>query len=53
MSNKRPPDFNNDEVSLIEVTLQERYGRDIEVPLAGVEIRLNPAIPALTECLNT
>ena len=50
MSNTRPPDFTKDEIRLITATLKERYGRDIEVQQADAEIRLNPAIPELTEC---
>lgn len=50
MSNKRPPDFTKDEIRLITATLKERYVRDIEVQQADAEIRLNPAIPELTEC---
>lgn len=50
MSNKRPPDFTKDEVILITATLRERYGRGIEVEQTDAEIRLNPAIPGLTEC---
>ena len=50
MSNKRPPDFTKDEVRLIAATLKERYGHSIEVEQADAEIRLNPAIPELTEC---
>jgi len=50
MSTKRPLDFTKDEVSLITATLKERYGYSIEIEQADAEIRLNPAIPELTEC---
>ncbi len=50
MSDKRPPDFSKDEIRIITATLKERYGHDIEVQQADAEIRLNRAIPELTEC---
>lgn len=44
------PDFNDNELWIIETTLKERYGRPIAVELAEVEMRLDPNSTQLTPC---
>jgi hypothetical protein len=43
-------DFTESELWIIGTTLEERYGREIEVQLADTELRLNPASTELTTC---
>ena len=44
------PDITETEDWIVTTTLQERYGRDIELQYADAEIRLNPADRELTTC---
>ena len=44
------PDFNDDEIKIVEATLQERYGRPVQVEQADTELRLDPGVPILTTC---
>ncbi|MDO9064524.1 MAG: hypothetical protein Q7U25_04855 [Sulfuricella sp.] len=44
------PDITDSERWVVEVTLKERYGKPVEVQLADVELRLDPAVPELTLC---
>jgi len=51
MSTHRPPDFTKDKLILITATLNERYGYAIGAEQAAARIRLNPAIPELSDGL--
>jgi hypothetical protein len=44
------PDFGDDEIKVVEDTLQERYRRPVPVQRADVELRLTPEDRELTEC---
>ncbi|MCL4472068.1 MAG: hypothetical protein M1547_13320 [Gammaproteobacteria bacterium] len=44
------PDISDSERWVVESTLKERYGKPVEVQLADVELRLDPAVPDLTVC---
>lgn len=44
------PDISDTERWIIETTLKERYGRDLEPQLADAEIRLSPSDRELTSC---
>jgi hypothetical protein len=44
------PDITDTELWVVEATLRERYGKAVEVQLADVELRLDPAVPDLTTC---
>ena len=44
------PDFNDNELRIIETTLQERYKQNIETQLADSELKLDPANSNLTWC---
>lgn len=44
------PDINDNELWIIETTLKERYGRQIEVQLADSDIRLSPSDRDTTVC---
>jgi hypothetical protein len=44
------PDITSSELWVVEATLKERYGKSVEVQLADVELRLDPAVPDLTLC---
>lgn len=44
------PDITDTELWVVEATLRERYGKAVEVQLADVELRLDPAVPDLTLC---
>ncbi len=44
------PDISDSERWVVEATLRERYGKPVEVQLADVELRLDPAVPDLTVC---
>jgi len=44
------PDINNTELWIINTTLKERYGRDVELQLADAEIRLSAADRELSNC---
>ena len=46
----RIPDITESERWVVEATLKERYGKPVEVQLADVELRLDPAVPELTTC---
>lgn len=43
-------DFTDSELDLVRQTLKERYGGDIAIEQADVEIRLSPGDRELTEC---
>ena len=43
-------DITETEAWIVQTTLKERYGRDIELQFADAEIRLNPADRDLTSC---
>jgi len=44
------PDISDTERWILETTLKERYGRDLELRLADAEIRLSPSDRELTNC---
>jgi hypothetical protein len=44
------PDITDSELWVVKATLRERYGKPVEVELADVELRLDPAVPELTLC---
>jgi len=44
------PDISDSERWVVAATLKERYGKPVEVQLADVELRLDPAVPDLTVC---
>ncbi len=44
------PDFTETEERIVQTTLKERYGRDLELQSADAEIRSNPADRELTTC---
>jgi hypothetical protein len=44
------PDFTNTEHWLLNTTLRERYGCEMEVQIADAEIRLAPTDRSLTTC---
>ncbi|MHB1292560.1 MAG: hypothetical protein ACYCY5_10290 [Sulfuricella sp.] len=44
------PDISDSERWVVEATLRERYGKPVDVQLADVELRLDPAVPDLTVC---
>lgn len=44
------PDITDAERWVVEATLNERYGKPVEVQLADVELRLDPAVTTLTVC---
>ena len=44
------PDINETERWILETTLQERYGRQIDLQLADSEIRLQPSDRELSSC---
>ncbi len=44
----RIPDINKTETWIVETTLQERYGRDLDLKLADCDIRLQPSDRELT-----
>jgi hypothetical protein len=43
------PDFTDTDLWVVRTTLAERYGKDVELHLADVEIRLTPGSDELTE----
>lgn len=43
-------DFNKNELWVVEKTLDERYGRTLELQLAESELRLDPHSTELTPC---
>ncbi|NOZ10821.1 MAG: hypothetical protein GXP09_07285 [Gammaproteobacteria bacterium] len=43
-------DFSDTEMWTIQTTLKERYGKDVEVQLADVDLRLSPADRETTSC---
>lgn len=43
-------DFTDTEMWTVQTTLKERYGKDVEVQLADVELRLSPADRETTSC---
>lgn len=47
---KAVPDITDAERWVVEATLRERYGKPVELQLADVELRLDPAVPELTVC---
>lgn len=44
------PEFNKNELWIIQDTLKQRYRRDIEVELVDIEMRLDPHSTVLTPC---
>lgn len=44
------PDFNDTELWVVRTTVNERYGREIEVQQAEAELRLDPGSTTLTPC---
>ncbi len=44
------PDISDTEHWILETTLKERYGRELELQLADAEIRLHPSDRELTSC---
>ena len=44
------PDFNKNELWVIQDTLKQRYHRDVEVDVVDIEMRLNPHSTELTPC---
>ncbi len=46
----KPSDFNDSELWVINNTLKERYGREIEIQLGDSDIRLRPEHRELTPC---
>jgi len=44
------PDFNKNELWIINTTLEERYGEKIELQFADSEMRLNPHSTQMTPC---
>ena len=44
------PDITDSERWIIETTLKERYGRNMEIQLADAETRLSPSDRELTSC---
>lgn len=44
------PDFNKNELWIINDTLKQRYRKEVEVNLVDVELRLNPHSTELTPC---
>ena len=43
-------DFADDEIQIVKDTLVERYGKNVAVELADVELRLHPEDRTLTTC---
>jgi hypothetical protein len=43
-------DYTDSELWLIKSTLKERYGKDVDIQLADIELRLNPYATELTPC---
>lgn len=48
--NTKIPDFNKNELWIVNKTLEERYRRAIELQFADSELRLNPHSTQLTDC---
>ncbi len=44
------PDITETEHWILQTTLKERYGREVEIQLADAEIRLSPSDRDLTSC---
>ncbi len=44
------PDFNKNELWIINNTLEERYRRSVEPQFADTELRLNPNSTVMTDC---
>ncbi len=44
------PDFNDTELWTVRTALKERYGHEVEVALADVELRLPPTARETTDC---
>ena len=44
------PDFTPEETKVVNDTLQERYGKPVEVQAVDVELRLTPNDSQVTEC---
>lgn len=44
------PDFTENELWILRSTLKERYGHDVEIQLAEVELRLEPDAREVTPC---
>jgi len=43
-------DFTDSELWIVKGTLQERYGHDVEIELAEIELRLNPSSTEMVPC---
>lgn len=50
MTSKKIPDFTETELSAVTTTLEERYGRLVDIQLADSELRLSPHSHDLTSC---
>jgi hypothetical protein len=50
MQQKAISDFSQRESWTVESAVRERFGRPVEMMQADVEMRLDPAIPVLTDC---
>jgi len=44
------PDFTESERWIVQTTLKERYGHDLEIQMADAEIRLHPSDRELSSC---
>ncbi len=44
------PDFNKNELWVIEDTLKQRYRKEVEIDLVDIEMRLNPHSTELVPC---
>jgi len=44
------PEFNKNELWIVQDTLKQRYRREVEVELVDIEMRLNPHSSELTPC---
>jgi hypothetical protein len=44
------PDFTETELWTVRTTVDQRYGKNVELQLADAELRLDPGAPVLTTC---
>jgi len=44
------PEFTENEIKIVNDTLQERYGKPVDTQLADIELRIYPDDRELTEC---
>lgn len=47
---KKIPDFTTFEIETVQNTVNERFGRDIEIQLGDAEVRLNPHSTDMAMC---